>query len=105
MIVTEQYDEKTMFSLKVFMLHYGVSIMDVYMLGRILKKFERSDHNNYSLYAENIIIIAGMNHIKKYKIFFINIGGVVLHDELAEDTYYLAKNPSKRCVKFEPMIV
>jgi hypothetical protein len=104
MIITKRYDEKPI-PLKSFMFNYGKSIMDVYMLGRILKKFEKSNDNGYSPYAENIIIVAGNAHIEKYKIFFLNIGSVILHEESIGDLDYTLNNPSKRCIKFEPIII
>ena len=56
---------------------YIVTIMDMYALGRMTKR-----------YNENIIVLAGMNHILRYRDFFIEEGW---------KSEWIAKQPYKKC--------
>jgi hypothetical protein len=64
-----------------------VSIMDIYVLGRILRTYEKNN-----LGAKNIIIITGYAHTDAYINFFTKIGGEQIFNHI---------NIDNRCVKFE----
>ena len=60
--------------------YYKLALMDIYMLGRIFKKFEqKSSTDIFSESANNIIIIAGQKHIESYINFFNKIGSNILY--------------------------
>jgi hypothetical protein len=57
---------------------YTVTLMDIYSLGRMTK-----DYNN------NVIVVAGMAHIRKYREFFLTNGWT---------SKWVGKNVNKKCI-------
>lgn len=70
---------------------FGAIIMDIYLLSRTLKKFDINKKGLKQEYANDIIIIAGNDHIKNYINFYKKIGG-------DESILFIDEN-KKRCVK------
>ena len=104
-MITKEISSLNVIKFQSFLLTvYGFALMDVYLLGRIFKKFVKNSGPDITPLvidnaANNIFIIAGNNHIKKYKNFFKKINSTILQQfELDTDT---SLNPSKRCIKYE----
>jgi len=95
-----------------FFIEYGVYIMDIYILGRLFKKFNDPDKNKQ--FTKNSVIIAGNSHIKNYEEVLKKIGfNVVFNYEVSRtnidsmiDHYFeLEKEGStelqKRCIDLD----
>ena len=80
---------------------YGFALVDIYLLGRLFKKFIPRDTGIHSTSTNNIIIIAGQLHINEYVDFLTKIGSKIIHEPTKiPNISMIAKNPSKRCVPF-----
>jgi hypothetical protein len=98
-------DDVIMDIFRAFLRAYGAILMDVYLLGRIFKKFNTEIDKSYPAITKNIIIIAGNNHIMHYKTFFENIGSHITAYELRSDKMITHGVTPFKCVGFRPIII
>ena len=79
-------------------LQCGAALMDMYILGRLFKKFVPKTEDDISAeYAKNIIIITGARHTQTYLEFFKKINSEVLYETKYTTT---GIDATKRCVPF-----
>ena len=87
LIKTNKMTDDSIYIIWAILVGYGVSLMDLYMLGRIFKTFKQKTVYDISAEsAENIIIVAGNYHINNYIDFFNKIDSKMLYRNDLPDT-------------------
>lgn len=101
MIKTNKITYDSLYLISRILWSYDVALMDVYMLGRIFKQFKQKTPDDiFSESADNIIIIAGNNHIKSYIDFFTKIDSKIIYQS---PPFKESLSPDNRCVPFHEL--